>query len=180
MPVSAGYVVGPGDEIVVRMWGRVEGTQRMVVDRDGKIFFPKFGSLYVAGKTFEEVKAFLKSKVSTIAEVSSDVGMGQMKGIRVSVMGEVRFPGWYNVSSLHTAIQALSTAGGVKDIGSLRRIRIRRGGSTCWRRSTCTTSSSRGTPARTSACSRGTSSSSRWWGSSRPSRARCAAPPSTN
>jgi len=130
MPVSKGYIVGPGDEIVVRMWGRVEGTQRMVVDREGKIFFPKFGSLYVAGKTFGELESFLKSKISTIAEVSSDVGMGQMKGIRVSAMGEVRFPGWYNISSLHTAIQALSAAGGVKDIGSLRRIRIQRGGNT--------------------------------------------------
>jgi len=128
IPVSPGYIIGPGDEIVVKMWGRVEGTQRMVVDRDGKIFFPKFGSLYVAGKTFEEVKSFLKSKVSTIAEVRSDVAMGQMKGIRVSVVGEVRFPGWYNVSSLHTALQVLATAGRIKDIGSLRRIKILRGG----------------------------------------------------
>ncbi|MBP2676751.1 MAG: polysaccharide export protein, partial [Deltaproteobacteria bacterium] len=130
MPVSKGYVVGPGDEIVVRLWGRVEGTQRVTVDREGKIFFPKYGSLHVAGKTFGELEAFLKSKISTIAEVSSDVGMGKMKGIRVSVMGEVRFPGWYNMSSLHTAIQALSSAGRVKDIGSLRGIRIQRGGKT--------------------------------------------------
>ena len=128
IPVAPGYVVGPGDEIVVKMWGRVEGTQRMVVDRDGKIFLPKFGSLYVAGKTFEEMRAFLKAKVSTIAEVSSDVTLGQMKGIRVSVVGEVRAPGWYNVSSLHTALQALSIAGGMKDIGSLRRIKILRAG----------------------------------------------------
>jgi polysaccharide export outer membrane protein len=129
VPVAPGYIVGPGDEIVVRMWGRVEGTQRMVVDRDGKIFFQKFGSLYVAGKTFEELKNFLKAKISTVAEVSSDVSMGQMKGVRVSVVGEVRVPGWYNVSSLHTALQVLSIAGGMKDIGSLRRIRILRGGS---------------------------------------------------
>jgi polysaccharide export outer membrane protein len=128
IPVGPGYVVGPGDEIVVKMWGRVEGTQRMVVDRDGKIFFPKFGSLYVAGKTFEEMRAFLKSKVSTIAEVSSDVALGRMKGIRVSVVGEVRAPGWYNVSSFQTALQVLSIAGGMKDIGSLRRIKIVRGG----------------------------------------------------
>jgi protein involved in polysaccharide export with SLBB domain len=128
IPVGPGYIVGPGDEIVVKMWGRVEGTQRMVVDRDGKIFFPKFGSLYVAGKTFEEMRAFLKSKVSTIAEVSSDVALGQMKGIRVSVVGEVRAPGWYNVSSFQTALQVLSIAGGMKDIGSLRRIKILRGG----------------------------------------------------
>ena len=128
MPVAPGYVIGPGDEIIVKLWGRVEGTHRMVVDRDGKILFPKIGSLYVAGKTFEEMKTFLKAKVSTIAEVSSDVTLGQMKGIRVSVVGEVRSPGWFNISSLHTALQALSLAGGVKDIGSLRRILIHRGG----------------------------------------------------
>ncbi|MCL5966107.1 MAG: SLBB domain-containing protein [Deltaproteobacteria bacterium] len=128
MPVAPDYVIGPGDEIVVKMWGRMEGTQRMTVDRDGKIFFPKIGSLYVAGKTFSELKGFLKGKVSNIAEVSSDVTMGQMKGIRVSVIGEVRMPGWYNVSSLHTALQALFLAGGVKDIGSLRRIELRRNG----------------------------------------------------
>jgi protein involved in polysaccharide export with SLBB domain len=128
MPVAPGYVIGPGDEIIVKLWGRVEGTHRMVVDRDGKILFPKIGSLYVAGKTFDELKSFLKAKASTIAEVSSDVTLGQMKGIRVSVVGEVQSPGWFNVSSLHTALQALSMAGGVKDIGSLRRIRIHRGG----------------------------------------------------
>jgi protein involved in polysaccharide export with SLBB domain len=130
MPVAPGYVIGPGDEVVVRLWGRMEGTYRMVVDRDGKIFFPKIGSLYVAGKTFDELKSFLRGKVGNIAEVSSDVSLGQMKGIRVSVVGEVRAPGWYNVSSLHTALQVLSLAGGVKDIGSLRRIELRRGGET--------------------------------------------------
>ncbi len=128
MPVAPGYVIGPGDEVVARLWGRMEGTYRMVVDRDGKIFFPKIGSLYVAGKTFEELKTFLRGKVGNIAEVSSDVSLGQMKGIRVSVVGEVRAPGWYNVSSLHTVLQVLYLAGGVRDIGSLRRIELRRGG----------------------------------------------------
>jgi protein involved in polysaccharide export with SLBB domain len=128
IPVAPGYVIGPGDEIVVKMWGRVEGTQRATVDRDGKIFLPKFGSLYVAGKSFEEMRAFLRAKVSTIAEVRSDVTLGQMKGIRVSVVGEVRSPGWYNVSSFQTALQILSIAGGVKDIGSLRRIQVLREG----------------------------------------------------
>lgn len=128
MPVTPDYIVGPGDEVIVRLWGRMEGTHRMTVDRDGKIFFPKIGSLYVAGKSFSELKRFLKSKAGTIAEVSSDVTLGQLKGIRVSVIGEVRSPGWYNVSSLHTAVQVLYLAGGIKDIGSLRRIEIRRAG----------------------------------------------------
>ncbi len=128
MPVAPAYVIGPGDEVVVRLWGRMEGTHRMAVDRDGKIFFPKIGSLYVAGKTFGELKSFLRSRVATIAEVSSDVTLGRLKGISVSVVGEVRAPGWYNVSSLNTALQALYLAGGVRDIGSLRRIELRRGG----------------------------------------------------
>jgi len=128
MPVAPGYLIGPGDEVVVRLWGRLEGIHRMVVDRDGKIYFPKIGSLYVAGKTFDELKTFLRAKVGTIAEVSSDVTLGQMKGIRVSMVGEVRTPGWYNISSLHTVLQVLYLAGGVKDIGSLRRIELRRGG----------------------------------------------------
>ena len=130
MPAVPGYVIGPGDEVVVRMWGRMEGTQRLTVDRDGKIFFPKLGSFHVAGKTFEELKTFLKGKISGIKEVRSDVSLGRMKGVRVSVIGEVRAPGWYDVSSLHTALQALSLASGVKDIGSLRRIELRRGGKT--------------------------------------------------
>ncbi|GAB4369640.1 MAG: SLBB domain-containing protein [Deltaproteobacteria bacterium] len=128
MPVTPDYIVGPGDEVIVRLWGRMEGTHRMTVDRDGKIYFPKIGSLYVAGKTFSELQRFLRAKAGTIAEVSSDVTLGQLKGIRVSVIGEVRSPGWYNVSSLHTAVQVLYLAGGIKDIGSLRRIEIRRGG----------------------------------------------------
>jgi len=128
MPAVPGYVIGPGDEVVVRMWGRMEGTQRLTVDRDGKIFFPKLGSFHVAGKTFEELKTFLQGKVSGIKEVRSDVSLGRMKGVRVSVIGEVHAPGWYDVSSLHTALQALSLASGVKDIGSLRRIELRRGG----------------------------------------------------
>ncbi len=128
MPVSLSYVIGPGDEIVVKTWGRLEGSTRMTVDREGKIFYPKIGPLLVAGKTFGELKAFLKAKVGSMAEVSSEVTLGDMKASRVSVIGEVRAPGWYNVSSFHTALQALSLAGGLKDIGSTRRIELRRAG----------------------------------------------------
>jgi protein involved in polysaccharide export with SLBB domain len=129
MPVSPAYVIGPGDEIVVRTWGRLEGTNRMTVDRDGRIFFPKIGPLAVAGKTLGELKSFMKGKIGAMAEVHAEVSLGDMKASRVSVIGEVRAPGWYNVSSFHTALQALSLAGGLKDIGSMRRIELRRGGS---------------------------------------------------
>ncbi|MBW6503819.1 sugar transferase [bacterium] len=85
MPAVPGYVIGPGDEVVVRMWGRMEGTERLTVDRDGKIFFPKLGSFHVAGKTFEELKAFLRGKVSGIKEVRSDVA-GALAGLGLTVL----------------------------------------------------------------------------------------------
>jgi polysaccharide export outer membrane protein len=129
MPVSPSYVVGPGDEIVVRTWGRLEGTTRMTVDRDGKIFYPKIGPIQVAGRTLGELKALLRGKIGAMAEVSADVSLGDFKASRVAVIGEVRAPGWYNVSTFHTALQALYLAGGLRDIGSMRRIELRRGGS---------------------------------------------------
>jgi hypothetical protein len=79
-PVSDEYVIGPGDEIIVKLWGRLEGTHRMRVDRDGKIFFPKLGPMYVAGKTFGELKTYIRKKVGAIAEVRADVLLGELKG----------------------------------------------------------------------------------------------------
>ena len=87
LPAPDDYVVGPGDELVVKLWGRVEGTHRLRVDRDGKVFIPKMGPLSVAGKTLGEVKTLLRNKFGTIAEVQSDVSIGQMKGFLVSVLG---------------------------------------------------------------------------------------------
>ncbi|MBI5015046.1 MAG: SLBB domain-containing protein [Deltaproteobacteria bacterium] len=127
-PVSDDYVVGPGDEITLKMWGRLEGSELLRVDRDGKVFLPKFGgSLYVAGKTVREVKAFLKKKVEAVPQVYLDVSMGQLSGFRVSVLGEVTAPGIYRATSFHTVLQAIALAGGVRDIGSLRRVQLKRG-----------------------------------------------------
>jgi len=126
-PVPDDYVIVPGDEIVVRLWGRMEGTHRMRVDREGKIFFPKLGTMNVAGKTFGELKSFLRGKVGSIAEVRTDVSLGKLTGFQVSVLGEVPAPGRYRVSSFHTVLQAIGTAGGIKDIGSLRRVQVKRG-----------------------------------------------------
>jgi len=127
LPVPDLYLIGPGDEIVVKLWGRMEGAYRLPVDRDGKVFLPKMGPLSVAGKTLGEVKSLLRSRYGTTPEVQSDVSIGQMKGFQVSVLGEVRTPGRYQASSFHTALQAIALAGGIKDIGSLRRVQVKRG-----------------------------------------------------
>jgi protein involved in polysaccharide export with SLBB domain len=129
-PVSDDYLIGPGDEIIVKLWGRMEGTHRLRVDRDGKIFFPKLGSMYVAGKTFGELKSYLRRRVGAIAEVRTDISLGEVKGFQVSLLGEVTAPGRYQVSSFHTVLQALTLAGGIKDIGSFRRVHVKRGGAT--------------------------------------------------
>ncbi|MBP2686142.1 MAG: polysaccharide export protein, partial [Deltaproteobacteria bacterium] len=127
LPSPDDYVVGPGDELIVKLWGRMEGTHRLRVDRDGKVFIPKMGPLSVAGKTLGDVKTLLRNKFGTVAEVQSDVSIGQMKGFLVSVIGEVQSPGRIQVSSFHTALQAIAMAGGIKDIGSLRRLQVKRG-----------------------------------------------------
>ena len=129
-PVSDDYVIGPGDEIVVKLWGRLEGSHKMRVDRDGKIFFPKLGPMYVAGKTFGELKTFLRSKVGAIAEVRADISLGELKGFLVSLLGEVKLPGRYHVTSFHTALQAITMAEGIRDIGSFRRVQVKRGAET--------------------------------------------------
>jgi len=129
-PVADDYVIGPGDEIVVKLWGRLEGSHKMRVDRDGKIFFPKLGPMYVAGKTFGELKTFLRSKVGAIAEVRADISLGELKGFLVSLLGEVKLPGRYHVTSFHTALQAITMAEGIRDIGSFRRVQVKRGAET--------------------------------------------------
>ncbi len=86
--------------------------------------------MYVAGKTVGELKTFLRNKVGNIAEVRADVSLGELKGFPVSVVGEVKAPGMYQVSSFHTALRAILMAGGIKDIGTLRRVQIKRGGET--------------------------------------------------
>src|SRR3990170_2925522 len=130
LPVPDDYLIGPGDEIVVKLWGRLEGSHRMRVDRDGKIFFPKLGPMYVAGKTFGELKTFLRSKVGAIAEVRADISLGELKGFLVSLLGEVKLPGRYHVTSFHTALQAITMAEGIRDIGSFLSVQVKRGAET--------------------------------------------------
>ncbi len=128
LPIPDDYVIVPGDEFTVRVWGRMESIHSLRVDRDGKVFLAKFGgSLQVAGKTFREVKAHIRSKVEAVPQLYADVSMGQIKGFQVSALGEVDIPGKYRSTSLQTALQILTQSGGIRDIGSLRRVQVRRG-----------------------------------------------------
>lgn len=123
--VPPDYTLGPGDNIIVNLWGKVDLELNLTVDREGKIFIPKAGELVVWGLTMEQFEKKLRSKLSTIySGFQMNVIMGKIRLIRVFVFGEVTNPGGYTVSSLSTLFNALYIAGGPNQRGSLRNIKL--------------------------------------------------------
>jgi protein involved in polysaccharide export with SLBB domain len=128
VPVGDGYIVGPGDELNVILWGRVNQTLDFEVQRDGTILVPQLGPLQVAGLTFEQARKLIEGRVGQITGVRVDVTMGRLRTIQVFVVGEVKEPGAYTVSALSHVSNALAAAGGITRVGSLRDVQLRRGG----------------------------------------------------
>jgi protein involved in polysaccharide export with SLBB domain len=129
VPVPADYVVGPGDRLVVQLFGSQNRTLRLVVGRDGRINFPELGPISVGGRNFESVATDIEQRVEQqIIGVRASVSMGDTRSIRVFVMGEANRPGTYTVSGLSSMSSALYAAGGIKPIGSLRDIQLKRQG----------------------------------------------------
>ena len=129
VPVPADYVVGPGDQIIVQLFGGQNRTLRLTVSRDGRINFPELGPLNVGGQSFVRVSADIEQRVERqMIGVRASVSMGDTRSIRVFVMGEANRPGSYTVSGLGTITSALYAAGGLKPFGSLRDIQLKRAG----------------------------------------------------
>lgn len=129
VPVPADYVMGPGDELNVQLFGSQNRTLNLVVNRDGSVTFPELGPMDVAGRRFSAAKIAIESRVAQqMIGVRANVSMGDMRSIRVFVLGEARQAGSYAVSGLATMTTALFAAGGVKPIGSLRDIQLKRQG----------------------------------------------------
>jgi polysaccharide biosynthesis/export protein len=129
VPVPSDYIVGPGDELTVQLYGSQNRTLRLVVQRDGRVDFPEIGPISVAGQHFNGVKEAIESRVERqLIGAKANVSMGDIRSIRVFVLGEARRPGVYTVSSLGTITSALYIAGGVKPIGSMRKIQLKRQG----------------------------------------------------
>jgi len=126
IPVPLKYVVGPGDEVKLLLWGRLNAQYNLTVDRDGKITIPQVGPMFVAGMTFEDMSKYLITQAEQIVGTNIDVSMGALKTISVFVLGDVRRPGAYTIGSFATITDALVMVGGASDIGSLRRIQLRR------------------------------------------------------
>lgn len=129
VPVGPNYLLGPGDELRISLWGKVNVEYAAVIDRDGKISLPELGPLHLAGLTFAEAKVFLRKEFSRYykpSEVKMNASLGQLRSIRVFIVGNARRPGSYTVSSFSTLINALFAAGGPSKVGTMRDIQVKR------------------------------------------------------
>ena len=129
--VTPDYVLGPGDQLVIRIWGQVNFNAQLTVDRSGSIYLPQVGEIHVAGLPYAQVKQHIHDAVGHIYKsFDLDVEMGQLRSIQVFVVGQARRPGTYTLSSLSTLVTALFATGGPSVQGSLRDIQLRRNGQT--------------------------------------------------
>src|SRR3990170_1773962 len=126
LPVPADYMVGPGDEINILLWGRMSSQFNLTVSREGTIQFPNIGPLSVGGMTYEEVKRYLTRQAKNIVGAEINVTMGRLRSIQVFVLGETKKPGAYTVSAMSTLTNALMAAGGPTMIWSLRKVELKR------------------------------------------------------
>lgn len=129
LPVGGAYTIGPGDSLRIDLWGSMQGKYDVVVDRNGEITLPKVGTVRVWGISYDQAKEVINKAISRYYKgYDLNVTLGKLRTIQVYVVGEVESPGTYSVSSLATVINALSQAGGPSKNGSLRAIRLLRGG----------------------------------------------------
>ena len=131
IPVTPDYVIGPGDELRLEVWGQVNQRGRYFVDRTGAISVPQLGTIHVAGLRFDQLTDFLKKEFSRVyRNFDLNVNMGQLRSIQVFVVGQARRPGSYTIGSLSTLLNALFASGGPLPQGSLRDIQVKRDGKT--------------------------------------------------
>ncbi len=128
--VSAGpdYILGPGDELILVLWGGVSRKLQLAVDREGRIALPEIGTILLSGKSLGEAREIVQKALATqYRDIQSDLSLARVRTVRVYVVGDVVRPGAYDISALSTVLNAVSAAGGPTERGSLRRIRHFRG-----------------------------------------------------
>ena len=134
MATPANYRLGPGDEVIIEVWGANETTIRQSITPEGNIMVSQIGPIYLSGMTIEEASRKISQTLSSkYAGISGDesqisVTLGKIRSIQVNVMGEVVVPGTYRLSSFSSVFHALYRAGGITGIGSLRNINVIRNG----------------------------------------------------
>ncbi len=128
------YRLGPGDEVIIDIWGTSEDHLRQVISPEGSIMISQLGPVYLNGLTINEagnhIRNAFSQKYAGVSDEESDiqVTLGQVRTIQVNLMGEVSTPGTYRMSPFSTVFHALYRAGGINDIGSMRNIQVLRDG----------------------------------------------------
>jgi len=125
VPVPANYVIGPGDEVLVRSTGVLDFELRLTVDRNGQIVLPKVGPVQLAGVRVAELESYLTREISrSFRNFTLSATLGQLRSIDIYVVGQARVPGKFTVSSLTSLVNAIFLSGGPNANGSMRRIRL--------------------------------------------------------
>ena len=123
------YVLGPGDQVIIDVYGDTQKSLQLTVSPDGDVTVPEYGPVHVAGLSVSAAQAKVRGSLGTYYESSNvKVTVGQTRTILVNVMGEVKTPGTYTLSAFATVFHALYMAGGINDIGTLRNIKVFRQG----------------------------------------------------
>ena len=123
------YVLGPGDQVIVDIYGASQKSEQLTVSPDGDITVPGYGPIHVAGLSVASAQGKIRSTLgSRYASSTLKLSLGQTRSLMVNVMGEVKAPGTYTLSAFATVFHALYMAGGINDLGTLRNIKVYRGG----------------------------------------------------
>jgi protein involved in polysaccharide export with SLBB domain len=131
LPVPANYILGPGDEIRLQVWGAVDFNATLVIDRNGQVLVPKVGVVPLNGVAMRDLEGVLRGSLSKVfANFSLNANLGRLRSIQIYVMGQAKQPGTFVVSSLSTLVNALLISGGPNTSGSMRHIQLQRNGKT--------------------------------------------------
>ncbi|MDH3588093.1 MAG: polysaccharide export protein, partial [Gammaproteobacteria bacterium] len=129
IPVPTDYVIGPGDTVIVQLYGKENERYELAVTRDGQLSVPSIGPVSVTGLTFADMRSDLLTRIGEqMIGVEASITLGELRSIRVFVLGDAERPGSYTVSGLSTVTNALFVSGGINEQGSLRRIQLKRQG----------------------------------------------------
>lgn len=125
----ATYVLGPGDEVILDIYGVSQTSSKMKITPEGAVVVPKVGPIYVSGMTADQAQAKIRQVMGGHYQNSTiKLSVGQTRTVTINVMGEVKTPGTYSLSAFSTVFNALYMAGGITDIGTLRNIKVVRNG----------------------------------------------------
>ncbi len=129
-PALHDYILSPGDQLQVNVWGRENRSQSATIDNEGMFHYPPLAPIRLSGMRFAAAQKLLVAEIEKIHGVSAAVSLGRLRDIRVMVLGEAIRPGSFAVPAGATVSSALFRSGGVTDIGSMRAIEVRRAGKT--------------------------------------------------